>query len=368
MEELGLGADTRDTSFHVPGFRVTVGGKELSKENADVVSLQFKDSIKDLSAFEITLNNWDDSSDGGGARFKYSDDDKLVALGHNVEIEMGYHDAPALVKMMVGQITAMDPQFPAAGGPTIVVRGVDRLHYSRNAPQSEPWKGFKDSQIAEKIAVRLGMKVNAEDTKISHAHVAQHNQDDVAFLHERAKRINYEVYVRDDVLQFVKTREGQQPQLKFVWGKSLVSFTPSLTLARQVSKVTVRAWHPKDGRLIEKTAERGKLSEQAGKGKNAAQVLQESLGGEKEEIITNEHVSSDEEAERLAAAVLASRSYAFITGQGQSIGLPALRAGINIELSGLGRRFDGNYYVTDSSHRIDGGGYTTSFNVRKVYV
>ncbi len=84
-------------------------------------------------------------------------------------------------------------------------------------------------------------------------------------------------------------------------------------------------------------------------------------------MITSEQVLSDEDAERLAEAVLLRSSYAFITGQGQTVGLPALRAGVNLRLTGLGKRFDGNYYVTESTHRIDGSGYTTSFSVRKVY-
>jgi phage protein D len=150
-------------------------------------------------------------------------------------------------------------------------------------------------------------------------------------------------------------------------GTSLVSFAPSLTLAKQVSKVTVRSWHPKEGRLIEKTADRSKIAAQSSGGKNAGQVLDEALGEPKEEVITAEQVLSDEDAERLAESVLLRSSYAFVTGQGQTVGLPGLRAGVNIELAGLGKRFDGTYYVTESTHRIDGSGYTTSFSVRKVY-
>jgi len=35
-----------------------------------------------------------------------------------------------------------------------------------------------------------------------------------------------------------------------------------------------------------------------------------------------------------------------------------------IELSGLGERFSGIYYVTDVTHTVDSSGYTTSFTVR----
>ncbi|HET7539652.1 MAG TPA: hypothetical protein VFK05_07265 [Polyangiaceae bacterium] len=364
---LGLAGDTHDTTFYAPRFRVKVGGKELHERGSDFLSLQFKDSIKDLSAFELTLNNWDDGGDGGRPGFKYSDDDSLIQLGQRVELELGYADAPALTMMMIGEITALDPQFPSSGAPTVTVRGLDRLHRMRNRPHSFSWKNKTDADIARSIAEKNQMQSKVDDTNVSFAVVPQQNMDDIAFLLERAKRINFEVFVKNDVLHFVKSREGEAPTLGLEWGTSLVSFTPSLTLSKQVSKVTVRSWHPKEGRLIEKTAERSKLSDLSQGGKNAGQVLDEAFGEPKEEIITSEAVLSDADAQQLAESVLKRSSYAFVSGTAQTVGIPSLRAGTNIELSGLGKRFDGVYYVTDSTHKLDGSGYSTSFSVRKVY-
>lgn len=367
MAALGLGGDRHDTTFYAPLYRVKVGGKELHERGSDFLSVQFKDSIKELSSFELTLNNWDDGEDGGRPGFKYSDDEKVIALGQRVEIEMGYTDAPALTRMMVGEIVSFDPQFPAAGAPTIVIRGLDRLHRWRNSPKSRSWKGKTDSDIARELARQHQIDSQVDATALTHPVIPQDNVDDIAFLLERAKRINYELFVKNDVLYFVRSREGQEPALKLEWGTSLLSFSPSLTLSKQVSKVTVRSWHPKEGRLIEKTADRSKIAAISQGGKNAGQVLDEALGESKEEVITTEQVLSDEDAQRLAESVLLRSSYAFVTGQGQTIGLPGLVAGVNVELAGLGKRFDGTYYVTESTHRIDGGGYTTSFSVRKVY-
>jgi phage protein D len=367
MAALGLPGDRHDTTFYAPQFKVLVGKKELQQETADFLSIQFKDSIKDLSAFELSLNNWDDGADGGVPGFKYSEDETTITLGQQVELWMGYADAPALTRMMIGEITAMDPQFPSSGAPTITIRGLDRLHRWRNRPHDKTWKGKTDSEIAEAIATSNGMKAECDSTGPAQAAIPQHNQDDIAFLLERAKRINFEVYVRDDVLNFKKSREGQDPVLTLEWGTSLMSFSPSLTLSKQVSKVTVRAWHPSDGRLIEKTADRSKLNAISSGGKNAGQILDEAFGETKEEIITKEGVLSDEDAQALADSLLKRSSYAFITGNAQTVGIPTLRAGVNVKLAGLGKRFDGPYYVTESSHKIDGTGYTTSFAVRKVY-
>ena len=45
--------------------------------------------------------------------------------------------------------------------------------------------------------------------------------------------------------------------------------------------------------------------------------------------------------------------------------IPAIKAGRVIQLDGLGDQFGGLYRITSATHTIDGGGYRTSFEVRK---
>lgn len=360
--------DQHRTTFYAPAYRLEVGGKQLHEKGGDVLSIQFKDSIKDLSAMEIVLNNLDDDGKRQ-ARYKYSDGGTLIELGRRFELSMGYADAPGLSKMMVGEITSFDPHFPASGAPTVTVRGLDRLHRLRNRPVSFTWENQRDSDIAKAIAKRNGLDpAVVDETSPTHKAVPQDNRDDVSFLLERAKRLDFEVFVKDDKLHFVHSREGGMPILTLALGQSLLSFEPSLTLSRMVSKVTVRCWHPEEGRLIEKSAERSKLNEIAAGKKNAGAFLEDVLGQGKEEVVTTQGVLSDEDAAKLAEAILRRKAHSFVTGQGQTVGIPTLRAGANIELRGLGKRFDGVYYVTESTHRIDASGYQTSFAVRKAYV
>lgn len=367
MVAQGLDTYSGDTTFYVPRYHITVGGKQLHEHGSDFLSVQFKDSIKDLSGFELTLNNWDDAGEGGAPRFKYSDDESLITLGQRVELRMGYEDAPALELMLIGEITALDPQFPSSGAPTITVRGLDRIHRMRNRPRTRSWEKKTDYEIARAIAEENQMGFDGDETSPQHAVVPQNNLDNIAFLLERAKRINYEVFARNDRLLFRKPRETDDAAIALEWGTSLLSFTPSLTLSRQISKVTVRFWDAKEGKLVEKTVDRSKLADITDKGKNAGQVLEEALGESKEEIITREAITSEEDAQKLAESVLKRSSYAFVTGTAQTVGTPALRAGTTVELRKLGRRFDGKYYVTESTHKLDGSGYQTTISVRKVF-
>ena len=54
-----------------------------------------------------------------------------------------------------------------------------------------------------------------------------------------------------------------------------------------------------------------------------------------------------------------------LTGSGNTIGDPRIKAGSVLRLEGLGEQFGGLYRVTSAKHTIDSGGYHTSFEVRK---
>ena len=76
-------------------------------------------------------------------------------------------------------------------------------------------------------------------------------------------------------------------------------------------------------------------------------------------------VFTQREADELARAILLERSKDLVKASGTCIGLPDLRAGQRIKISGLGARFSGEYFVTDTTHTINDSGYITKFNVRR---
>ena len=86
--------------------------------------------------------------------------------------------------------------------------------------------------------------------------------------------------------------------------------------------------------------------------------------GDREEVITDKPVNSDAEAKRLARETLERISKDIVKGTGSVVGLPDIRAGRVLFLTGLGR-FDGRYFVTGTTHAIGDSGYTTQFECRR---
>jgi len=189
---------------------------------------------------------------------------------------------------------------------------------------------------------------------------------------ERAKRIDFDCFIGvdpdsgRDALYFqspTDARDGSKVRMYvFEWGKSLINFNPTLSLNRQVGKETVKGWDPNTKSIIKFTASSADLPT-SGSGDNGPKGAETRLG-DREDIVVDQPVTSQQEAQALAKALLRERAYSYITANGQVIGLPDLRPGDNIEVQGLGQRFSGRYYVTKVEHALGGSGYLTTFDVR----
>jgi phage protein D len=364
------------TDYYAPNYRVEVEGRELDPQSkGDILEVKVVMDSENMASFELTVNNWDDKA----IYFKYSDT-KLFDVGNRVHVQMGYADR--LLSMIHGQITTLRPRFPESGQPSLGVSGQDGMVKLRDSKphdgQPVKYVNRADWQIAQAVAQRNQMRVKVTEEGPQHALVIQRNQDDAAFLMERAKRIDFECFVLtdpdsgEDTLHFVKPTDGRDSRsvkvYELEWGTSLISFSPQLTISRQVSSVTVRGWSAATKSVISYKAEPKDLPNNSGanRGTSGPDAARRTLAG-KQEVVIDAPVTSQEEARRLAVSLLLERAYEFITGSGQVIGLPDLRPGDNLLLKGLGQRFSGEYYVKKVEHTLGGNGYLTSFDVRRVY-
>jgi uncharacterized protein len=362
--------------YYAPDFRLEIEGVELDPTtHGDVIEIKVVMDMDNMASFDFTINNWDDAR----VAFKYSETDSFDP-GRKVHVLMGY--AGKLLSMVSGQIATMSPHFPDSGAPTLTVGGLDGMFRLRDRKPAEgettKYVNKTDSEIATFIAGRNKLEADVDKTEIKYPEVIQKNQDDATFLMERAKRIDYDCYVRTDpisgkgTLYFKKPKDGRDSAsirvYTFVWGQSLISFQPTINLSRQVGKITVRGWDQRLKQSIVATADAKDLPS-AGKsagGKSGPEAAATSMEG-KHEVVVDAQVSTQDEARRLAVALLAERAAQYVTGTAESIGLPDLRPGDNVEMQGLGKRFDGPYYVTNVEHVINESGYRTKFQVRRFF-
>jgi phage protein D len=343
----------------IASLEIEINGSRLPPEAAtDLFHLEVLEDLDTPSMFTLSLN----AGDPATGEIKWADD-ALFPLGAEVKIKAGFR-AP-LPELTVGEVTGLEPEYPARGPLLLTVRGFDRLHRLRGGRKSRTFLKMSDSDIASQIARDWNLTPEVEATTVRYEHVFQRNQTDLEFLLLRARRIGYEVKVEGRSLIFRAPREDRAKQVALTYGEELLEFSPRLSLAAQVTEVLVQGWDPKRKEPVTGRAGSGDERSRMG-GQETGAALAQRIVGPVTLVAVDDSLSSLEEAEALARAALNSVAFELVTGEGTCMGNPQIRAGIVVELRGLGRRFSGLYYVVGCAHAISARrGYSTTFTVRR---
>ena len=265
------------------------------------------------------------------------------------------------VTLIKGEITAIEPLFSDGMIMEFMVRGYDGSHRLYRETKSRAFLNTKDSDIADEIARDAGLQAEIESTRMVYDHIYQHNQSDLSFLMQRAWRIGFECFVSEGKL-FFRPPSTQNANLTLTWGDDLMSFHPRMTLAEQVDEVIVRGWDVDRKEALVGQAGSGRLYPEIQESQDGASWA--SAFGTGKKVIINQPVSSQAEADTLAAARLDEISGAFIIAQGTAFRRPDIKAGQKVRLESLGSRFSGAYLVTHATHIFTSSGLKTNFKVR----
>jgi len=372
-------------SYYAPAFVVEVEDKPLDpRTNGDVLEIVVRMDLDKLTSVDLKLNNYDDTT----FDLKWTDSDRF-AIGRRIHVQLGYADR--VLSLMRGFITTLSPDFPADGPPTLGVGGIDalaKLNHSKPPEHEVTYEKLRDYQIAQRIADRHGIPIEVTEQGPQHQLVVQRNVDDALFLRERARLIDFDVFMRtdpktkQDKLFFVSPKDGRgQASIRTYvlrWGTvrnadvapNLIEFKPTVTAGRQVQSVTVRGWNPDTKQAISQTATVQNSPGVRGRPRRTGPDMAAELGGPsgRQDVVVDRPVATDEEALTLAKALLAHRSYEFHTARGKLIGLPDLQPDDNVEIHGVGVRFGGLYHVTSVTHTLNERGYLTEFEARDCQV
>jgi len=387
-------------TFYVPQVQVYVSGQLLQEGIIDdILQVTYKDSVNEIDSFDIEINNWD----ADYRTFKFAPPLKTPTVdytgvfdpGAKIEIWMGYQDN--MRRMMRGTITSLAPTFSESAAPTLAISGLNNLQQYRTEQHTYSWTDgtMTDTQIAQQLCgwplktgqpgLGLPIVTNPMPNEKPEPVVFMNNQYDIMFLLERARRRGYDMYLQDEgstsTLYFgLSNNASYVPVYQIEWGKSLVSFKPTLSTAKQVGQVTVRGWDRKSNSAINESCTLQQLwqaqNQPAAEVARLTQIAQ--AYSNRTEVVTDQPAHTKNEAQARAQAILDKRSKEQITANATTVGLPDLRAGCNVEIIGFGvttdasgnlmgasSDFDGEYYVTESTHTIGNGGYKTEFSARR---
>lgn len=376
-------------NFLTPAFRIELDGRDAGRDViADVLEVSFTDDLENINSFEFVLHDWDPVQlrpkysspwNENGEALRVGTSDKPVPNfepGAQVSLFMGYLEDGDLPLIMEGEVVSIAPSFPAAGAPTCRVRalnaflrGLQKIRVDENFDGTP--KGVVDAMCQANDVTVEWSTIEDEGEEEENVEVEGLLYDEVA---KRAGEYGLNLLTRQDEsgntsLFLASPSEGNdEPVVEFVWGRSLVSFSPVLSAANQISAVTARggdAAQEGEDQQVEATKTWSDIGLKPDALGPAGQADIETAVQGMVEVIKPDGVETVADAEAAALAHLRELAADMITASGSSVGLPELRAGVTFTVAGMGARFNGTYRIGQVTHTINGSGYLTAFQCRK---
>lgn len=331
---------------------IRVAGQDLLAQNGPNLIETIVDQHSHLpSMFEVRLYD---------ARLRLLESD---LLGPAQAIEIGtVSQSGRNIRLIKGEITAVEPIFHRDGGAELLIRGYDKAFRLYKRAQSRTFLNVKDSDLAQKIAQEWNLQAEVDTTTTLYDHVYQRNQSDLEFLLQRAWRIGFECFVKDETLYFRKPRKPNAPVVTLRWGEDLLFFHPRMNFAEQVDEVVVRGWNSEEKKSVIGRASDGRLPVEIGSQFSYRDWIKQIQDAKY--VIVDQPVFTQTEADILAEARMDELIGAFISAEGVAFRRPEIQAGEEIRVEGVGYRFTGTFLVTSARHvfsRADG--LETTFTV-----
>ena len=355
----------------VPDFQITNVSGDLA-QMVKKVSIDYVQDGPDM--FSVTFTNQTTSEPGQVPVFTHQGGQHAGHFkeGDAVDLSFGYKgQGGQMTKMMSGEITAMEASYREHDPSTYTIRGFDKMHRLSRGRKQRTFLNMKDSQIAEQIAGEMGLGADVDDSGKVHDHVFQNNLSDIDFLYARARFIDFELGVADDKLTFKRPQVSGGSVITITYGENLKRSRFNLSTAQQVDEVQVRGWCAKEKKeIVGKASPSDVLSKMGGDQSGPENAAGKFGGGKRMSLICNVPLEDQEHADAIAKARMNEIAMNFITGDAEVEGSTEIKSGKIVEFSGLGKKFDGQYYVIRAEHILKPGtgpgtGYTTRFSFKR---
>jgi phage protein D len=349
---------------NAPVFKID--GQVRGEIARDLQRLDIDEATDGLKTLSLRLIALGPSGNAPDEQPLYLDGD-IIDFGRAIEVSIGPADAARIV--FKGAVSAIEALFTEGGGPQVAVYAEDRLMDLRMTRRMKTWENKSDADIASAIAAEHGLAADATATGPTYDVVQQWNQSDLAFLRERARLIQAEIWFEDDSLKFKSRDQRSSTAITLVQGRDLLDIQLRADLAHQRSKVVASGYDAGQRQAISEEAGADTIEAEIAGGRTGPAVLQQAFG-ERVSYRVREAPLAAAEATAWARAEMLRRSRAFVTATGTTNGTPDMVVGSRLKLDGVGAPFTGDgYSVVRVSHAYDlSHGHRTRFEAQRATI
>jgi uncharacterized protein len=322
---------------------VFVGGQEVPELNPELQNMIIAENTTGLYRCEARFGNWGSVNNKSDFLFF---DRKILDFGKDFQIKLGTDS------LFQGKIMALEGNFGEGKSPEISVLAEDRFQDLRMNRRTRTFTDMSDSDVINQIATDHGLSPSVDLNGPTYKVLAQVNQSDLAFIRERARSVDAEVWMDGSTLNAKSHTSRNGADLKMSYGNELREFTVLADLAMQRTSVAVNGWDVSSKSALQYEATDSVISSELNGDTSGVSILQTALGARKEAIAHTVPLNNDE-AQNEAEAFFKMSARRFVVGHGVATTKPTLRVGTKVELAELGPLFNGKYYVVGVKHIFD---------------
>jgi uncharacterized protein involved in type VI secretion and phage assembly len=340
-------------------FYIEIDGADLSAEmEADLLSITVENSLHLCGVTNLVLHD---------PHLTWIDDDRLEP-GHTIKV--GARSAALVMgekPLFDGEIVEVEPDF-VTSTPRIHIRAFDKTHRLSRGQKIRVFQDMTDEDILCQIVGEYGLGCQVGPAgSLYHEYILQANRTDLQFVRERAAALGYLAYLDDNTL-VIDAPNPAEGVVELQWGETLQEFRPRLTTMNQVVHFSARGWDPVAKQAVEGVAESGPADRPTAphvkEQRSGGEVAQQAFHIKAERLITEVPFATEEAAHNYAEGLAEEQAGRFIQAEGRAKGNPALVAGAVVNVTAVGERFGGQYFVTATRHHYEPSlGYSTEFSV-----
>ncbi len=323
---------------------IEIGGQENAGLGSGLLELKIVENTVGLYRCEATFGNWGVNG-GSEPNFLYFDR-RVLDFGKIFQVKLEG------AKLFEGKITALEAHFPAGEAPQITVLAEDRFQDLRMTRRTRSFENVSDADIVKQIAGDYGLTADVNVTGPTHKVLTQLNLSDLAFVRERMRAVDGEIWIAGKTLHAKARSQRNEGNLQLARGQALREFSVIADLAGQRSSVIAGGWDVAGKAALKYEATASVISGELGSDQSGVSILSSAFAPRKEVLAHTVPLTSDEVRAR-AEAFFKQSARRFVVGRGVTDADARLKVGSFVNLLDLGPLFSGKYYLVEVQHVFD---------------
>lgn len=334
---------------------ILLDGTENVELGRRLLTLSVLEEQAGLFRCEATFANWGEKSGSVGLLYL---DRQSLEFGKGFTVRYGDR------AIFDGRIMALEGNFPEGAAPEITVLAEDRLQDLRMTRRTRSFADKRDADVVRQLAADHGLQVDVELDGPTHCVLAQVNQSDLAFLRERCRATDAELWIEGKTLYIKPRAKRTSSQVELVYNSGLRSFRVCADLSQQRSTVTASGWSVDGKCVVRHDSTDSALGAELDNHESGASVLRAKLA-ERKEVLAQAALASDAEARVRAESHFRQLARRFVCGEGVAAPNALLRTGAQVKLTGVSSLFEGKYYVSETRWLFDELGLRVEFRAER---